>query len=82
MNQTSKIAKRILNVAFLAAVIWSAFVAATGIAGIFRQKMPWEDWILQGLFTSLGAYLALAAINYVIFGKPRLWHKIKADPQA
>lgn len=67
--------KRLLNVLFVLCSAWALFVIGAAVVGLAQlSRVSWEGWFESGVLPALGGYFALAAINYISFGKLKLWH--------
>lgn len=73
--------KRFLNVLFGLSVVWSIIVF--GLAGFAlvsqSSTFNWSDWLGEGVTTAIGSLALVGSLNYISFGKFKLWHSLKQD---
>ena len=69
--------KRFLNVLFVLCILWAAFVLVMGLAGLGHGSgFDWEGWFFGGVLTCVASLASVAAVNYISFGKIKLWHSL------
>jgi hypothetical protein len=75
MGAMVSIAKRTLNVAFIACVLWTVLILIVAVLGLLSCDIKWQNWLVEGALPGICGYALLAVISYIFLGRAIFWHR-------
>lgn len=73
MGKFADVVKRLLNVAVILCTLLSVFLALVVIIGGVSN---WVEFVSSNIFPIIIAYAVVVGLNYILYGRLTLWHKV------